>query len=75
MPDLALSDAQDLVRDVKVIVPFGNSDHNANKFSIYVNRVLPKIKPFRRGDFSEMKQLVKKKLKRKGKSVRSFQEA
>lgn len=63
--DLVLSRAQDLVRDVAHI---WSSGHNAIKFSVVVNGKLQlKSKTvtlnFKRGNFTKMKGLVKRKLK------------
>ncbi|XP_053130019.1 uncharacterized protein LOC128335549 [Hemicordylus capensis] len=78
--DLILSDTQDLVRDVSVIDPLGNSDHSAIKSSIHAGRESPRISNtdilnFRRGSFSKMRSMVKRKLKGKSRRVTSLQSA
>ena len=78
--DLVLSNAEDLVRDVNVIAPLGNSDHNVIEYNICINRKLPNktntaMFNFKRGNFSEMRGYVKKKLKGKVKKVKTLGES
>lgn len=61
--DFVQSIVQDPVRNINVIAPVGNSDHNAIKVTIYVNGELPKSI---RGNLSQMRGFVKKKLERQG---------
>lgn len=72
--DLVLSKVQDMVTDV---APIGNKDHNTIHFSIYANRKLPPKTnkttfDFRRDNVSQMKGLVKKKVKGKEKKGGSY---
>nr|GFB50161.1 hypothetical protein [Tanacetum cinerariifolium] len=68
--DLILCGTQDLVREVNVTEPLGNSDHAAICFAMHVGGRVPsksdtKTLDFRRADFPKMRRLVKKKLKGK----------
>ena len=78
--DLILCGNQDLVRDVNVTEPLGNSDHHAIGFAMHVQERVQsksdtKTLDFRRADFPQMRRLVRKKLKGKVKRVQSLQAA
>ncbi|CAM4611226.1 unnamed protein product [Caretta caretta] len=79
--DLVLSGgAQDLVQEVNIAGPLGNSDHNIIKFNIPVVGKTPQQPntvafKFRKGTYTKMRRLVKQKLKGTAPKVKSLQAA
>lgn len=70
--DIVLSRFQDFIRDVEIIVPVMNSNYNVIKFSIHDSVKLPlnpkTITFFNSGNFTKMREILKRKLKGKQES-------
>ncbi|KAM7151827.1 uncharacterized protein RBU57_012313 [Macrochelys suwanniensis] len=78
--DLVLSGAQDLVQEITITGPLGNSDHNIITFNIPVvlrTHQQPNTVAFnfKKGNYAKMRGLVKQKLKGKVTKVKSLQAA
>uniref|UniRef100_A0A674II76 Intraflagellar transport 172 n=1 Tax=Terrapene triunguis TaxID=2587831 RepID=A0A674II76_9SAUR len=78
--DLVLSGAQDLVQEVNIAGPLGNSDHNIIKFKIPVAGKTPQQPNtvafnFRKWNYTKMRALVKQKLKGSVPKIKSLQAA
>uniref|UniRef100_K7F0U9 Endonuclease/exonuclease/phosphatase domain-containing protein n=1 Tax=Pelodiscus sinensis TaxID=13735 RepID=K7F0U9_PELSI len=78
--DLVLSGAQDLVQEVTITGPLGNSDHNIKTFNIPVVGRIPQQPNtvtfnLKKGNYAKIRRLVQQKLKGTVTKVKSLQAA